>query len=315
MMITSNQDGSCVVFIKDTKFEIFKTGPYILMASSDVGKEIRSVEMLFKCNLLAIILKENSRILHIWNDSTKKFIKSIKTSKPIIRVLLRMDTIVLIMFQRIQVFDFVTCEQRDLIDTYENPMGLGCLCQYSCNKLLVFPHVRKGNIQMERYNTQTSGIIQAHRDNLIEAIALNFEGNRLVTCSDFGRIIRIFDISYLPQYTKLHEMRRGWDCASIYSLRFHETSKWLLVASDTNTVHIFALHGLEEENKEQNQKSYFSSLGKYLKLDYFQSEWSFYKCSVEFIVPYIALFGNEEEDVLIIISDRGQYIKKLFLTK
>lgn len=82
-----------------------------------------------------------------------------------------------------------------------------------------------------------TNIIQAHKAPVAN-VSLNPSGTLLATASDKGTVIRVFNV---PNGDRIHEFRRGSYPAKIYSISFNAVSTLLCVSSDTETVHIFKL--------------------------------------------------------------------------
>ncbi|ETO25975.1 hypothetical protein RFI_11163, partial [Reticulomyxa filosa] len=118
---------------------------------------------------------------------------------------------------------------------------------------------KKGNLRVELCETKKMSSIQGH-DSSLGTFALSVDGKLLATASEKGTLIRIWNTA---TGEKIQELRRGADQANIQrqmkKLQFFsfffwdwtnsicfspETSKWLAVASDKGTVHIFKLKAM-----------------------------------------------------------------------
>lgn len=110
---------------------------------------------------------------------------------------------------------------------------------------------------------QPINVIEAHKSPL-SCIALNQDGTMMATASDKGTIVRIFSV---PNGAKLYQFRRGSYPSKIYSITFNVTSTLLCVSSATDTVHIFKIADLENEEDpvglglEERRKSISSDSG------------------------------------------------------
>ena len=94
--------------------------------------------------------------------------------------------------------------------------------------------------------------IAAHNSQLA-AISISPSGRRVATASEKGTVIRIFDTT---TGAKLYELRRGLRrLATIYSMSWSSCNKYLAVASNTETVHVFKLE------EDQASKQISGSLG------------------------------------------------------
>lgn len=134
-------------------------------------------------------------------------------------------------------------------------------------------------------NTDRAPLDVAAHDTTIRCIALNLLGTKLATASERGTLIRVFDTT---TGTKLTELRRGTNPATIYCINFDHDSSKLVVSSDHGTIHIFNLG--EDRARE------VSSLT--LIPDYFKSQWSFCKFTIPKGPPCICAFSSDQHSVI-----------------
>ncbi len=99
------------------------------------------------------------------------------------------------------------------------------------------------------YPTAVKTQIKAHKSPILK-MCLNYEGDRLATCSCKGTIIRIFS---LPKGEKLCTFKRGISSAFIFCLNFSRNSEKLISTSDTGMLHVFDIKE-EMENLEKNKE-------------------------------------------------------------
>jgi len=152
------------------------------------------------------------------------------------------------------------------IETGSNPGGtspiivlIAGICSLSSsaeNSYLVFPHPNSTSPSFNPSHTPSQpaalqhtgevlvfdtlaltpiNIIPAHKTP-IALLALSPKGDILATASDKGTVIRVFSI---PSGDKLFQFRRGSYPARITSMAFNQTGEYLVVGSDTETVHLF----------------------------------------------------------------------------
>ncbi len=96
-------------------------------------------------------------------------------------------------------------------------------------------------------NLQATGMIAAH-DGPLAALAFSPEGTKLATASEKGTVIRVFNVE---DGTKITEFRRGVKrCANVRSLGFSADSRYLVLGSNTETIHVFRF---PEEQQQQQQ--------------------------------------------------------------
>jgi hypothetical protein len=152
----------------------------------------------------------------------------------VLGVRLSRTTIVAALHNSIAVYAFSSPpKKRNEYDTADNPLGLCCLGE----KIVVFPGRTPGQVQTMELATGNVSIIPAH-SSALRAIELSPDGEILATASETGTLIRIFSTS---SGSKIAEMRRGVDPATIFSLAISPSSTLLAVTSDKSTLHIFEL--------------------------------------------------------------------------
>lgn len=152
-------------------------------------------------------------------------------------VRLRKDKVVVVLENRIYVYNFSDLRLIDAIDTYDNPKGLCAISADPNVSIMANPDKKKGAIRITNYDKNSNTIIEGH-SNTISFMNLNFNGSLLASASDKGTIIRIFSTE---TGEPIQEVRRGSDKAEIYSLTFDKLSNWLACSSDKGTIHIFSV--------------------------------------------------------------------------
>ena len=147
--------------------------------------------------------------------------------------------------------------------------------------------------------------MEAHQSNL-EVINIDSSGKYLVTSSETGTLVRIFDI----ETNKLiKELRRGSDRVKIVDLKFSENLKYLLCSSIKGTIHIFNTMINSDDNQENTKDNNISlGYGTYYFTDYlpqyFSSEWSFTQFYLDKVIVN-SIFIDDKE--IVSIGDNGNY--------
>jgi WD40 repeat protein len=213
----------------------------------------------------------------------------------------------------------------DIIETYDNRLGVFGICYDPNVTIIAFPDkAKKGKVRIKNMDKNSTNTVDAH-ENIISFISFNNNGSIMATASDRGTLIRLFltETGYFFQ-----EIRRGKDKAVIKDICFEPNNKLIACCSDKGTVHIWNLESKlkqvfkdenENNNKEegisssskkedlaQNHKSIFSSLPNFVSGGFFKSEWSFANVRIK-DSNSICCFGKEDE--IIIISSQGNYYK------
>ncbi|KAI5680416.1 hypothetical protein M9H77_01643 [Catharanthus roseus] len=320
--LSFNQDYGCFTTGTDRGFRIYNCDPFreIFRRDSDNGGGIGTVEMLFRCNILALVGGGDNpqypmNKVMIWDDHQGRCIGELSFRSEVRGVRLRRDRIVVVLEQKIFVYQFKDLKLLHQIETISNPKGLCEVSQVSGSFVLICPGLQKGQVRVEHYASKRTKFILAH-DSRIACFTLSKDGHLLATASTKGTLVRIFNTQ---DGTLLQEVRRGADRAEIYSLSFSPCSQWLAVSSDKGTVHVFSLKinlgnlGSENSNSpphsELSRTSSSSSLSfiKGVLPKYFSSEWSVAQFHLPEGSQYIVAFGHQKNTVVILGLDGSFY--------
>ncbi|GMH13149.1 hypothetical protein Nepgr_014990 [Nepenthes gracilis] len=325
LSLSFNQDFTCFAIATDLGFRICNSSPFreifrrSFPFSSHGGGGIGLVQMLFRCNILALVgggpnPQYPPNKVMIWDDHQCQCIGELSFRSDVKSVRLRRDRIVVVLLQKLFVYNFVDLKLLHELETITNPKGL---CEVSCltnSFVLICPGLQKGQIRVEHYASKRTKFIMAH-DSRIAAMALTHDGRAMATASIKGTLIRVFNTL---DGTLLQEVRRGTDRAEIHSLAFSSTAQWLALSSDKGTVHVFGIKidlGSPGSNflqiateSDHSLKSPSSSLSliKGVLPKYFSSEWSVAKFHLQEGSHHIVAFGHEENTVVILGMD-GSY--------
>jgi len=243
LFIGFNQDNGNIACGTTNGFIVYNVDPFketLRRVFSNGG--IGIVEMLYRCNLLAIVGGgRNPRFptnkVMIWDDLQNRCIGELMFKSEVHAVKLRRDRIVVVLLTKVYVYRFKDLSLIDTKQTITNPKGLISLCPDPNNNVLAIPGQQKGSIQIELYSISKFTLIKAHESELAQ-FALNIDGSKIASASDKGTLIRLWDTS---TGALLKELRRGMDKAEIYSIAFNPTSTFIACSSDKGTVHIFSL--------------------------------------------------------------------------
>ncbi|KAL5983825.1 Autophagy-related protein 18a [Asimina triloba] len=241
--LSFNQDYGCFAAGTDRGFRIYNCDPFREIFRRDFeGGGVGVVEMLFRCNILALVgggprPQYPLNKVMIWDDHQSRCIGELSFRSEVRAVRLRRDRIIVVLEQKIFVYNFADLKLLHQIETITNPKGLCAVSQLSGSLVLVCPGLQKGQVRVEHYATKRTKFIMAH-DSRIACFALTQDGRLLATASTKGTLVRVFNTI---DGTLLQEVRRGADRAEIYSLAFSGNEQWLAVSSDKGTVHVFSL--------------------------------------------------------------------------
>lgn len=349
LYVAFNQDQGCFACGTDSGFRIFNCDPFKQTYRRDFSNGgIGIVEMLFRCNILALVGGgRNPRYplnkVMIWDDHQNRCIGELSFRSEVKAVRMSRERVVVVLEQKIYVYNFKDLNLLHTFETVVNPKGLCSLCADSRFEVLAYPGLQKGYIRVELFDLQRFILIPAH-ENRLSMLALNNDGSRLATTSERGTLVRVWDTR---SGTRLAELRRGAEGAEIQSLSFNLDSSCLLVSSDHGTVHIFKLDGvpptsaaaaaadpadpsvpsgaspaLDESaaDASSNTRSSFHFLTRVLPTSftpsYIQSQWSF----AQFRLPNseketqraVAAFSGNDRSTFFVVCADGNFFKCRF---
>ncbi|KAM3379506.1 autophagy-related protein 18a [Capsicum galapagoense] len=322
--VSFNQNGSCFAIGTDCGISVYSCDPFCEMFRRyfDNGGGIGIVEMLFRSNILVFVgngdnpqYPRNNVI--IWDDHQSRCIGELRFRSAVRGVRLRRDCIVVILEQKIYVYNFADVKLVHQIETISNPKGLCEISQTAVSPVLVCPGLQNGQVRVENFTSKRTKFVFAH-DSRIASFALSHEGDVLATASIKGTLIRIFSTQ---DCSLLQEVRRGADRAEIHSVSFSPTAQWLAVSSDKGTVHVFRLKvnlGSQVKPKvSRNSRVTLAALTSPLPFikgvlpKYFSSEWSLAQFRLPGDSEYIVTFGHEKNTLSILGLD-GSFIRCKF---
>jgi WD40 repeat protein len=297
--LSFNQDFGCFATGTDRGFRIYNCDPFreIFRRDFDSGGGIGVVEMLFRCNILALVGGGSEpqyplNKVMIWDDHQSRCIGELSFRSEVKSVRLRRDRIVVVLVQKIFVYNFADLKLLHQIETCVNPNGLCEVSHVSGLMVLVCPGLQKGQVRIEQYASKRTKFITAH-DSRIACFTLTNDGRLLATASTKGTLIRIFNTL---DGSLLQEVRRGADRAEIYSIAFSSTAQWLAVSSDKGTVHVF---NLKVDSSTAIERTRSSSFIKGVLPKYFSSEWSVAQYRLREGSHCIVAFGQKNTVVIL----------------
>jgi WD repeat-containing protein 45 len=121
----------------------------VLSENVEFDGGIGIVEMLFRCNILALVgggqhPKFPMNKVLLWDDNQYKCIGELSFKTFVKAVRLRKDKVVVVLENRIYVYNFSDLRLIDAIDTYDNPKGLCAISADPNFSILANPDKKKG---------------------------------------------------------------------------------------------------------------------------------------------------------------------------
>lgn len=345
LSVAFNQDHGCFACGTQTGFRIYNCDPFKETFRREFdGAGIAIVEMLFRCNILALVgggksPRYSPNKVMIWDDHLSRCIGELSFRTEVRAVRLRRDRIIVVLQFRIYVYNFADLKLLHQIETWSNTKGICALSPSPKTCVLACPGQRKGEVRVELYTSKKTRFIMAH-DSSLACLSLSLDGSLLATASNKGTLVRIFNTA---DGTKLQELRRGVERAEIYSLVFHPNLRWLAVSSAKGTVHVFTIKPTTEEARSEaiantssasadgsalspgknndsplgssslSMSSPSANAGSSLSFmkgvlpKYFSSEWSFSQFRVPEETKAIVAFGSMKNTIVIVCANGSYY--------
>ncbi|KAJ1435691.1 WD40/YVTN repeat-like-containing domain superfamily [Sesbania bispinosa] len=312
LRLSFNQDQTCFAAATDTGFRVYSCHPFQELFRRDFACcGIAHVEMLFRCNILALVgggslpqFPVNKVML--WDDHQGRCFGELSFRSAVRGVRLRRDRIVVALEMKVFVYNCVDFKLLHQFETVPNPKGICAVSQVADSVVLACPGLYNGQVRVENFAQKKSNFVSAHASG-IGCLALTLDGKFLATASTRGTLIRVFNSM---NGTPLQEVRRGANAAEICSLAFSSTAQWLAVSSDKGTVHVF---GLKINSSDMESSSDVSITRSSLSLSlikfkgvlpkYFNSEWSFAQFHLREGSHYTVAFGHQKNTVIILGMD------------
>jgi len=306
---TFNQDYSCFSVGTENGFFICDSDPLKERFRRDFDDGgIGIIEMLFRCNILALVgggknpQFPKTKVM-IWDDFQVQPIAELEFKTQVKGVRLRRDRVIVVLENKVFVYNFADLKLLDEVNTCANPTGLCAVCPANENIVVALLGDKEGQVRIHNYSRNQSRIIEAHT-NAISRLTLSADGSKLATTSARGTLIRLFETSSGKQ---IQEFRRGANAAVIHSLAFNKLGTALCLSSDKGTIHIYSCNA-----DYNNRKSTFSFMSPVVPV--LGSSWSSKQFSVN--EPHsICAFGEEENNgktSIIVLGSSGKYYKYTF---
>ncbi|KAK3256403.1 hypothetical protein CYMTET_34459 [Cymbomonas tetramitiformis] len=331
LSVRFNQDQGCFACGTNSGFRIYNCDPFQETFRRNFNNGgIGQVEMLFRCNILALVgggrtPRYHSNKVMIWDDHQSRCIGELSFRSEVKAVRLRRDRIIAVLEHKIYVYNFADLKLLHQIETIANSKGLCALSPNSSHTVLACPGLHRGEVRVELYDVKKTKFIAAHEGSLA-CITLTLDGTRLATASERGTIIRVFDTS---TGDKIQELRRGADPATIHSLAFSPEVDFLAVSSDKGTIHVYTIGvdvagglppspaieaaptGSDSPGGVTNRGSNFSFIKGFLP-KYFSSEWSFAQFRLPEETPATMVAFGTKKNTLILVGTNGTFYKCSF---
>jgi hypothetical protein len=170
----------------------------------------------------------------MWNDANQVVAMTYEFHAPVQRVCLSKRFIVVILLNTVNIYEWKAYPNKHAThETVNNPFGL---CRVR-EPVIAFPGISAGLVRLIDTATGNVQILAAHSHPL-SALELSRDGSLLATASEAGTLFRVWSTETL---TKIAELRRAVDPATVFSLAISPNNCMLAATSDKSTLHLFDL--------------------------------------------------------------------------
>ena len=191
---------------------------------------IAKIEMLHRTNLLALTGHATSTLyppnkVYLYDDHLQRPIGELSFRQRVLTTKLRRDRIVVVLRDRVYVYNFSDLSLLDKVHTGDNALGLvgistdhggvggytttitnaatnnnnntpvvvgGSYNNNNNGMVLACPGTQRGQVRIELYGLRRTTFVDAH-DSALGALALSVDGCLLATASERGTVVRLFD--------------------------------------------------------------------------------------------------------------------------
>ncbi|XP_063702203.1 WD repeat domain phosphoinositide-interacting protein 2-like isoform X3 [Culicoides brevitarsis] len=248
--INFNQDFSSLSVVSNNGYRLFSVQSVDrvdeIFCNND--QDTRIAERLFSSSLVAVVSKTEPNKLKVCHFKKLTEICNYSYPKDILRVLLNRSRLIVCLVDAIYIHNIRDMRLLHSIKNLaENPLGL---CTLSMNSHLAYPTSETtGELQVYDAGNLSQRVKIAAHASPLSAMSFSFNGMLLATASQKGTVIRVF---CTKNGQNLHEFRRGVKrYVTIASLTFSNCANYIVVSSNTETVHVFKLDAKVLEEVER----------------------------------------------------------------
>jgi len=317
IFIGFNDDNNCFFCGTETGFYVYNTNQFRERFHREFDGGIGIVEIFGKSNIVALVgggthPKFSPTNVVLWDDYQNKVLTNLEYSKEVRAVRCRDKKIMVVLHNKVLLYNFSDLHMIAQYETYNNPNGLCAIVSNQSNNnyktILAIPGGKMGDLRIEFLELKKSFAIAAHQNDLSQ-ICLSIDGTLCATTSNRGTLIRIWNTE---DGTLRKELRRGIDQVNILSLAFSSDNSNICLSSDKGTIHIYSLIDRQNaQEHEKNKKSSLSFMKRYIP--YLASEWSLTSFSIPGNQASICCFSPNDNNIIMIITKEGKFYQYRYI--
>ena len=253
-------DKSMFCICHDQGFLVCKASPFAILTNRILGGDISIAQMLDMSNIifLASAGGEHPRfpLTHVimFDDHKGKPVAQLQIGHRIKNIKAIAKRLFIVGKNKIFLFKTEDLSNIGTFESYEdNEEGICSLSESKENIVFAYPAKIEGYINIMKIKDKRIEVKSFYIHNKkISCIELNKTGDRLISSSIGGTLIRLFDTN---TGDILDDFKRGNDKAQIFSLSFTHDNKYLCCSSDKGSIHIFKINEYEQNVIDELNKS------------------------------------------------------------
>ncbi|KAK4476704.1 hypothetical protein RD792_015864 [Penstemon davidsonii] len=195
--LSFNNNNGCFSVATTNGFIIYTIDPFTHIFTRDFPNNggIAVAQILLRTNILVLVGGGPSpqfplNKVMIWDDNQSRSIGELSFRSNVKSVRLRCDCIIVVLLQKILVYNFSDLTLMHEIETAKNHKGL-CEVSQSGEMVLVCMGLQKGQVRVENFarvrglSKRTTRFVMAH-DSSVECVALTKDGRLMASASSKG---------------------------------------------------------------------------------------------------------------------------------
>ena len=314
-------DKSMFCICHDQGFLVCKASPFAILNNRILGGDISIAQMLDMSNIIFLASgggeKPRYSLTHVimFDDHKGKPVAQLQVGHRIKNLKANAKRLFVVGKSKIFLFKTEDLSNVGTFESYEdNEEGICSLAESKENIVFAYPAKVEGQISIMRIKDKITDVRSFYVHNKkIACIELNKDGDRLLSSSIGGTLIRLFDTN---TGDILDDFKRGNDKAQIYSLSFSHDEKFICCSSDKGTIHIFKTNEFnKDEINELNRvtKKFGkdildkTTVNRQLALNITKTR-SFSFCRTNEETSY-CVFSNIDEIYLVSVNEGGKFYK------
>ena len=259
-------DKSMFCICHNQGFLVCKASPFAILNNRMLGGDIAIAQMLDMSNIIFLASgggehpKYPLTHLIMFDDHKGKPVAQLQIGHRIKNIKANAKRLFVVGKSKIFLFKTEDLSNVGTFESYEeNEEGICSLAQSNDNIIFAYPAKIEGNINIMKIKDNIIDIRSFYIHNKkIACIELNKSGDKLLSSSIGGTLIRLFDTN---TGDILDAFKRGNDKAQIFSLSFSKDDKFVCCSSDKGTIHIFKRNEFEQSEIDELNKT-TKKLGK-----------------------------------------------------